>query len=362
MAIRNSAADLPDDERDLYFDAVLELKKKFVNGSSTSVYDQFVAVHLAVVTLAFVFSDPAGPPGNVVPGSATGPAQGINGAHGGSVFLPWHREYLRRYEIELQKIHSSVTLPYWDWTDHAGTQTKVFINDFMGDRGPATPPNGGPVTTGPFKAGPDWPILEELHIRWPNPLFSAPTVPLGTALLRQESDIDNLAEIGTIKNLLEIKAYAPFRAELESGPLLHGHGHVWIGGSMLPMTSPNDPMFFMHHAMVDRIWSIWQQKRRAEWEGQPANAGKTYSYATHYSGGQYGHQLYDPMWPWDGGMSGPATVIQDAPGVPGTPAPVRPYFLPDTVTLPDQQDVVRPADLLDPAAYGVTYTNPDQFD
>ena len=28
MAIRNSAADLPDDERDLYFDAVLELKKK----------------------------------------------------------------------------------------------------------------------------------------------------------------------------------------------------------------------------------------------------------------------------------------------------------------------------------------------
>lgn len=349
MALRKSAADLPDNERDLYIEAVLELKKKFVNGSSTSVYDQFVAIHLGVVTLAFVVTDAAG---DIVPGSAIGPAQGVNGAHNGSAFLPWHREYIRRYEIELQKIHSSVTLPYWDWTDHAGTQSKVFFDDFMGDRGQAAP-NGVPVSTGPFQAGADWPVVEALHILWPQ---IGPTVPLGTALRRRESDIDDLAQTSTIKDTLQLTAYAAFRAELESGPLLHGHGHVWIGGSMLPMTSPNDPMFFMHHAQVDRIWSIWQRNRRADWEGQPANAGRAYAYATHYSGGQYGHQLHDPMWPWDGGMSSPATVVQD------TPAQFRPFFLPDTVTLPDQQDVVRPADLLDPAAYGVTYTNPAQFD
>lgn len=29
---------------------------------------------------------------------------------------------------------------------------------------------------------------------------------------------------------------------------------------MLRMTSPNDPVFFMHHAAIDRMWSIWQKK------------------------------------------------------------------------------------------------------
>lgn len=263
MAIRKSATDLPDNERDLYIDAVQKLKKKFVAGSPTSVYDQFVAVHLGIVALTLVVRNAAG---DIFPGSASGPAQGINGAHNGSAFLPWHREYLRRYEIELQTIHPLVTLPYWDWTDHGGTDNKLFVDAFMGDRGQAVPPNGAPVATGPFKAGPDWPILEELHIRWPNPFFSSPVVPLGTDLRRQESNINDLADVGRIKNLLEIKAYSPFRAELEGGQLMHNHGHVWIGGSMLPMTSPNDPIFFMHHAMVDRIWSIWQQQRRTEWE------------------------------------------------------------------------------------------------
>ena len=29
---------------------------------------------------------------------------------------------------------------------------------------------------------------------------------------------------------------------------------------MLRMTSPNDPVFFLHHAQIDRMWSIWQRK------------------------------------------------------------------------------------------------------
>ena len=51
-----------------------------------------------------------------------------------------------------------------------------------------------------------------------------------------------------------------FRNQLEGwiGPNLHNRGHVWVGGSMLPMTSPNDPVFFMHHCMVDKIWHEWQ--------------------------------------------------------------------------------------------------------
>ena len=39
---------------------------------------------------------------------------------------------------------------------------------------------------------------------------------------------------------------------------LHGNIHIWVGGSMFPMTSPNDPIFFLHHCYVDRVWDRWQ--------------------------------------------------------------------------------------------------------
>jgi tyrosinase len=39
---------------------------------------------------------------------------------------------------------------------------------------------------------------------------------------------------------------------------LHNVVHGWVGGSMLPSTSPNDPCFFLHHCFVDKVWADWQ--------------------------------------------------------------------------------------------------------
>jgi tyrosinase len=33
-----------------------------------------------------------------------------------------------------------------------------------------------------------------------------------------------------------------------SGPKMHNQVHVWVGESMSPDTSPNDPVFFLNHA------------------------------------------------------------------------------------------------------------------
>ncbi len=45
---------------------------------------------------------------------------------------------------------------------------------------------------------------------------------------------------------------------LEINP--HNRGHNWVGGIMSnPMDSPMDPLFYMHHANIDRIWSEWQE-------------------------------------------------------------------------------------------------------
>jgi tyrosinase len=41
---------------------------------------------------------------------------------------------------------------------------------------------------------------------------------------------------------------------------IHNNVHVWVGGDMSLSSSPNDPVFFLHHCNVDRIWAAWQEK------------------------------------------------------------------------------------------------------
>ena len=54
--------------------------------------------------------------------------------------------------------------------------------------------------------------------------------------------------------------------------LLHAAGHNVIGGlNNDPFSSPGDPVFFLHHAMLDHVWAIWQaqdwSKRKYEVAG-----------------------------------------------------------------------------------------------
>ena len=38
----------------------------------------------------------------------------------------------------------------------------------------------------------------------------------------------------------------------------HVHAHVWVGGNMSKGDSPLDPLFYLHHCNIDRLWAIWQ--------------------------------------------------------------------------------------------------------
>jgi hypothetical protein len=53
-------------------------------------------------------------------------------------------------------------------------------------------------------------------------------------------------------------------------------------------TSPNDPVFFLHHCYIDYIWSKWML----------ANPQESNYLPTH--GGPYGTNIYEYMPPWDG--------------------------------------------------------------
>jgi tyrosinase len=61
-------------------------------------------------------------------------------------------------------------------------------------------------------------------------------------------DVDS---VGSFRNTLEGWAKG------EDHPQLHNLVHVWIGGSMLPASSPNDPVFWVHHCNTDRLWYQW---------------------------------------------------------------------------------------------------------
>ena len=50
--------------------------------------------------------------------------------------------------------------------------------------------------------------------------------------------------------------YNGFRQALEGTP--HNTQHNMLGGHMRSLESPADPIFFMHHCQVDRIWAMWQ--------------------------------------------------------------------------------------------------------
>lgn len=74
----------------------------------------------------------------------------------------------------------------------------------------------------------------------------------------------------TVPNLLNVtvgaaaRSIATFQNELQGrfadGFLgLHAAGHFVMGGDAGDLySSPVDPNFYLHHAMVDRVWWLWQ--------------------------------------------------------------------------------------------------------
>lgn len=49
------------------------------------------------------------------------------GAHWGPAFLPWHREFLRQFELALQREVPGVALPYWDSTIDNGRNLFCYV-------------------------------------------------------------------------------------------------------------------------------------------------------------------------------------------------------------------------------------------
>lgn len=144
--------------------------------------------------------------------------------HRGPAFLPWHRWFILRLEQELRAYDARIALPYWNWTraDSRDLDAEPWLS-FFGGRA-----NSG----GRFD-------------HWDYTRAPTPGTP---GLSTQDNVIDEL----------QADTYLAFRG-MEFGS--HVGGHTWTGSpghTMASTNSPGDPLFYLHHCMVDRLWAIWQ--------------------------------------------------------------------------------------------------------
>ena len=168
--------------------------------------------------------------------------------HGDWYFLPWHRAYVVMYEQVVRKLTNNpgFAMPYWDWTANP-KMPDVFLD-------PKTPDG---KTNWLYVSEHGW------QRTWPrNKPMPADIV--GPAVLNQIMQAAPYEIFGTSRNPAQtnrdpkwVPAGGGAQGVLEARP--HNLVHNNIGGWMPTASSPRDPIFFMHHSNIDRIWAVWNQ-------------------------------------------------------------------------------------------------------
>ena len=207
-------------------------------------------------------------------------------AHGFAGFLSWHRAYLLDLERELQDVDPSIALPYWRFDVPA---PNLFHRQFMGESDSV-----GTVNFAPNNPIQYWRTDTADGITR-DPLFDPPT---DAAFVISESD-----------TLAYGSTYDAFTA-MEGDP--HGNAHTsFTGWLQNPANSPKDPVFFLLHCNVDRLWAKWQHANDRfdqtdrdvyPYQGKAGTPGAT----------RIGHNRLDQMWPWNG-VTGTSGGVNDRP-------------------------------------------------
>lgn len=151
--------------------------------------------------------------------------------HGVEIFLPWHRYFQWDVERLLREKDfiggGKITIPYWDWRVETSAANSTWDDySFLGQ----------------FNSDPNWTDLMNLSRFW-------------------TSDLNNVAPssvASTVNSFMGYNDYHNFRTVLEG--TIHAWGHIEIGGEMSGQRSPWDPVFFLHHGMLDKLWQEWEEK------------------------------------------------------------------------------------------------------
>jgi tyrosinase len=295
VRVRKDAKNLTAEEKAELVNAILKLKETpSERREGYNAYDDFVLDHFESFNCEHTWNQ-----------------SGVG--HNSPTLLPWHRELLLNFEAALQEASGNpdLALPYWDWTDQASTDA-VFSNDLFGPTG--DPAEGYAVMEGPFAKG-----SFTVNVTDPIEIIQATigqenVAPMPSWLVRNVGALNGgvlpLPTARQVSHSLTVGSYdvspfdqtsspdQSFRDHLEgwhdapeincvatadnpvgyqvvsagaTSLMMHNAVHVHTGGlwqdqngvyhegTIIAATSPNDPIFFLHHNNVDRIWAAWQQ-------------------------------------------------------------------------------------------------------
>lgn len=133
------------------------------------------------------------------------------------VFLPWHRMQMFEMEQAMQEIDANLSIPFLDWTIENSPEAALWDDEFMGQFNEV------------------WDLGREYGARGNLPGNS-------DILFVQTFSSDFLLYSDRLE-----------RGTVHSGP------HVWTGGWMGGPASPRDPVFYLHHTFIDRLWQQWEE-------------------------------------------------------------------------------------------------------
>jgi hypothetical protein len=220
--------------------------------------------------------------------------------HGNWWFLVWHRGYLGWFERICREVtdNPAFALPYWDWTREPRIPASFWGNvlqpgteGYIADaatfdrtfRGPAqaywntfTPAQ---LAQQRLRGYPSFDVFWNAAL---NAFFPSDAT---RELTEQNPDLNDRTKVAVSKHTIDtLLAPTEFEAPdgtpgfesaratnhhvntrdysiLEGQP--HNNVHDSIGGFMGLFLSPTDPIFFMHHSNIDRLWDVWTRKQQA---------------------------------------------------------------------------------------------------
>ncbi|KAF2718416.1 Di-copper centre-containing protein [Polychaeton citri CBS 116435] len=214
--------------------------------------------------------------------------------HASTLFPTWHRSYLGLFEQSLlnnayaiaseftgddntryTQAASQLRLPYWDWASKPvdGQAWPSWMED---ESVTVTTPTGQQTVENPLKS-----------YAWPSGMV--PTSAANTAATVRNVQMSGQTRQNLRSSLWALlstpQSYNAFSSEIiidnsvSSLEGIHNTVHGQIGGDMgNPWVAAFDPAFWLHHAMVDHVLSLWQAVYADEWLTPFAEQAPTYYY------------------------------------------------------------------------------------